>query len=250
MKPRRRALAVAPHPDDEAAGLTIALSRLGRRYERFVVYATTGVRGGSAGFGPAGERGVRERRGEAVEGMRMLGIPEENLIFLENGSWSLHNGLHAFARELERIAAAISPEVIFSPAVEHAHPDHDSARAAAEGLRLRGNAALLEYALYSSPGGTGLFNEFASRHAGTALNASRREAAMKAEIISCYRSQGEILSFFSKTRESVRHAAPLEPGGIIPKEPVFGEVFSDWKRRDVITAYESILEFAGERGYW
>ena len=255
----KRILVVAPHPDDEAAGLSIALHRLGRRYERFIVYATTGARGD---FDPAKKskwaayrtkgQYAQEREKEATEGMGMLEIPRGNLMFLENDSWGLHGKLQEFAKELGKIISYIRPALILSPAMEHAHPDHDSVRAVLEKIKCPERSALQEYALYSNSNGMERFNAFAPPGTGIVLKATVEEKALKAGVLSCYRSQeGGILDLFSKTTESLRPVKPLASGGIIPKEPVFGEQFSDWSRKDVIAAYARIFEFVeNSASYW
>ncbi|MEW6201900.1 MAG: PIG-L family deacetylase [bacterium] len=125
----RKILVVAPHEDDEmviAGGRMIANQQLGG--ENWVVYLTTGA---SIFRSPALNRiYYHQRRREAVEAMRTIGVPKERLIFL--GRPAQHYIKHpdeveSAIKSLADIIARIRPDEIFTAAYEGGHCIHDLA---------------------------------------------------------------------------------------------------------------------------
>lgn len=123
----RRALVLAPHPDDETIGCggTVALlSAAGA--EVTVVFATDGeaTRGSPDSARATGARRREEAaRAAAILGVscRFLGLPDGNLVDSLDGD-GLRDG--ALAGEIAAAVEAAAPEVVFAPWPLDGHPDH------------------------------------------------------------------------------------------------------------------------------
>jgi len=141
----RRALIVAPHPDDEiigAAGLIARLKAQGARVAVIVVSDGGASHPGSATWPRA--RLIAERRRESLRALRRLRVTTGEVRFLGLPDGGLGTTLPACTRALRR--AALRADLIVGPAAGDGHPDH---RAVAQALRrLPGAARRLTYQVW------------------------------------------------------------------------------------------------------
>ena len=124
----RRALILAPHPDDEslgAGGLIAAACAAGA--PPLVVILTDGAAShpGSAAYPPA--RLCRLREAEAAGAMHVLGLPETNLIFLRLPDSKLAEFHGQATVRIKEIARALDCRLIFAPWAGDPHGDHEAA---------------------------------------------------------------------------------------------------------------------------
>ena len=120
----RRAVIVAPHPDDEiigAAGLILALKRHDARIRVVVVSDGAASHPASRRWPP--KRLVGARRRESLLALRRLGIPAGNVRFLGLPDGALPQHLPR-CRQLVRRAVGPGQNLIVGPAATDAHPDH------------------------------------------------------------------------------------------------------------------------------
>lgn len=120
----RRAVIVAPHPDDEiigAAGLMLALKRHGAQVRVVVVSDGAASHPGSRLWPP--KRLVGARRRESLLALRRIGIPAGDVHFLGMPDGALPQHL---PRCRQRVRRAVGPgqDLIVGPAATDAHPDH------------------------------------------------------------------------------------------------------------------------------
>lgn len=130
----RRAVVVAPHPDDEvigAAALIQALRRQGRQVAVIVVSDGAASHPNSVTW-PA-KRLTAAREGESLHALRRLGVRRGAVAFLRLPDGGLSDGpdrcrvaLHQALRRQGK------PDLLVGPAATDAHPDH---QAVADALR-------------------------------------------------------------------------------------------------------------------
>jgi LmbE family N-acetylglucosaminyl deacetylase len=125
----RRALVVAPHPDDEAIGAWGAIRHLRRRGAavRVVVVADGAASHPNSVRWPK-RRLVAERRRETLRAMRGIGVAARDCRFLglPDGGLPLHP-----PRAITRAVAAARADLILLPSAEDDHPDHRAVAGAA-----------------------------------------------------------------------------------------------------------------------
>lgn len=135
----RRALVIAPHPDDETlvcGGTTAALARAG--VDVRVVVATDGE---AAAIGLGRDDVARRRRAEVVAACHALGVPAPVRLGLPDGA--LAGALDTLARELAAHLADHRPDLILLPWFGDDHRDH---RAVNDALALAATMGPLERA--------------------------------------------------------------------------------------------------------
>nr|WP_277998549.1 PIG-L family deacetylase [Sphingomonas liriopis] len=139
----RRALIVAPHPDDEvigAAGLIQLLRRRGTRVGVAIVSDGAASHPGSLRW--PRPRLIAARRRESLRALRRLGIPAGDVAFLGLPDSRLSDGVPSGT--LRRLTRGI--DLIVGPAASDAHPDHQAVAAALH--RLPGRARRLTYQVW------------------------------------------------------------------------------------------------------
>ena len=131
----RRAIVVAPHPDDEiigAAGLIAALKRRGAAVQVIVVSDGGASHPGSRRW-PA-RRLIAARRAESVRALRRLTVLPRDVTFLALPDGALPAHQTACRRRLRRaIRQRGAPDLLVAPTVSDAHPDHRAVAAALHG---------------------------------------------------------------------------------------------------------------------
>lgn len=123
----RRALVVAPHPDDETIGCGGTLARLARHDTHVEVVVCTD---GEATIGSSHEPAMtaRLRRAETAAACERLGVGPPVALGLPDGKLSSH--LEVLAARLEERLVAVDPQVVLVPWVLERHPDHRAVVAA------------------------------------------------------------------------------------------------------------------------
>ena len=114
-----RVLVIAPHPDDEVAGVggTILLhQRAGDQVT--VLHVTDGRRSRAGGLAP--EAMARRRYQEARESVKALGVARWEWLGLFEGEWADCD----LAAPLERLVRELAPLVIYAPSRVDFHPEH------------------------------------------------------------------------------------------------------------------------------
>lgn len=200
-----RILILIPHPDDEVVGCAAAAARARREGARlFAIYLTTGIAPRETLWPwqrPRYAALVARRRAEARLVAERLGI--EVLDFSDRPSRRLKNYLPEAAAELRRALAQSAAELVWAPAWEGAHQDHDTANFLA--ARLIEKTPVWEFAEYNYAGGTVRSQRFADeRGHETVLRLSPEEATEKRALLALYRSERGNLRHIRSEIESFR----------------------------------------------
>ncbi len=127
----RRALIVAPHPDDETigcAGLVLRLRRRGARVDIAIVTDGGASHRDSASFPRA--RLVATRASEARRAAMLLGVPAARLHLLRHPDGGLDTLDRAARSRLARQLARFRADLVAMPLPDDAHPDHRDTAAA------------------------------------------------------------------------------------------------------------------------
>jgi LmbE family N-acetylglucosaminyl deacetylase len=131
--PGRRALVLAPHPDDETlgcGGLIAACCAAGRPP---VVAVLTDGAGSHGNLDPPSQALLREQRQREVRrATRCLGVPADNLILLGFPDMGLADAAGACTDLLTLLARAHACDSIVAPSRYDPHPDHMAAAAIAQ----------------------------------------------------------------------------------------------------------------------
>lgn len=212
-----RILILIPHPDDETVGCAAAIARA-RAAGAAVsgLFLTTGVPAAEVAWRPDPDRTaarVARRRCEAEAVARRLGL--EPLAF---HPWPTRTLRHRAGEAMAAIRAAVKtvrPGVVWTPAWEGAHADHDVTNALASRL----GAPVWEFAEYNNAGGRTRSQEFpAVNGTEVVLHLSDAEQAEKRALLGLYASETGNLGHIGSGRESFRplpahdYARPPHPG--------------------------------------
>lgn len=120
-------LIVAPHMDDEALACGGLISLLPEKERIHLVYATDGMKSPSPIV--PGRDSITPDLGkirvqESISAMTLLGVPEENLCFLNLPEARLKDVEAELEEKLEKIIREVQPEHIFIPFRYDRHHDH------------------------------------------------------------------------------------------------------------------------------
>jgi len=121
-----------PHPDDETLGCggTIA-KKLAEGYEVIIVVMTDGrfllLKSCGISDDPSPEQVKEIRRGEVLRATKILGVPEENVIFLDFIDGSLRENEKMAEKKVVTILEKFVPEEVYFPYKRDGHPDHQAA---------------------------------------------------------------------------------------------------------------------------
>jgi LmbE family N-acetylglucosaminyl deacetylase len=125
----QKIIVFAPHPDDESAGCggTIA-KRISQGYDALIVVMTDGSHAFSDSLGiysdPSPEELKTIRKEEIKRAMEILGLPEENLIFLDFEDGRLRENAEKAEEVVTQILEKNRPEEVYFPAEKDYHKDH------------------------------------------------------------------------------------------------------------------------------
>jgi LmbE family N-acetylglucosaminyl deacetylase len=133
----RRAVFFAPHPDDEtlACGGTIAL-KVRRGEEVSIVFMTDGRNSHLHALGIASDPKPGElagiRKEEAIRAAGILGVPSENLLFLEFDSAELRSDNAVVAERVANVLQKARPDEVYYPDSTDSHRTHRAAHEVVE----------------------------------------------------------------------------------------------------------------------
>jgi LmbE family N-acetylglucosaminyl deacetylase len=187
----RRALILAPHPDDESLGCGgFIAAACGVDVSPLVVVLTDGAAShpGSQAFPPERLRAMREA--ETCDAAKRLGLPAENLVFLGYPDTCLPAFGPGFEDAVARVADITRLNgcgVLIGPWQGDPHCDHEAAARIAETVAVRNGLRLLSYPVWGwLRAGTDVVPE-ARRH-GWRLDI-RAQLAAKQQAIAAHVSQ-------------------------------------------------------------
>ncbi|MGQ9539366.1 MAG: PIG-L deacetylase family protein [Candidatus Bathycorpusculaceae bacterium] len=129
---KKKVLVFAPHPDDETWGCggTIA-KRISEGYDVLIVVMTDGRYAFLKILGiekdPTPEELKEIRKEEVKKATRILGVPEENLIFLDFVDGTLQENIEEAERMVTSILQEHKPVEVYFPYKNDCHPDHQAA---------------------------------------------------------------------------------------------------------------------------
>jgi LmbE family N-acetylglucosaminyl deacetylase len=129
---RKRVIVFAPHPDDETLGCggTIA-KKIAEGYDVLVVVMTDGMYAFLKVLGidsdPTPEELKETRKEELKRATRILGVPEENLIFLDFVDGTLQDNMEEAEKKIVEILSGKYPVEVYFPYKGDDHPDHRAA---------------------------------------------------------------------------------------------------------------------------
>lgn len=129
---RKKIIVFAPHPDDETLGCggTIA-KKIAEGYEVLIIVMTDGSRAFLKEIGissnPTPEELKEIRKEEAKKATNILGVPEENLIFLDFVDGMLQEIMEDVEKKVAKILSENFPVEVYFP---HKNDDHSDHRAA------------------------------------------------------------------------------------------------------------------------
>ncbi|HSM72102.1 MAG TPA: PIG-L deacetylase family protein [Anaerolineales bacterium] len=143
---------VAPHMDDEALACGGLIAKLPDKNRIHLIYATDGMKSPApimVGDEITPDLG-RVRIQESVEAMKMLGVPEQNLLFLSLPEAELKDNLPALEKSLGEKLKELDPQFIFSPFRYDRHLDHLAVNHTVVAALEKGSikAQLVEYFVY------------------------------------------------------------------------------------------------------
>lgn len=129
MTQRKKIIVFAPHPDDETLGCggTIA-KKIAEGYEVLIVVMTDGrfllLKGYGIDCDPTPEEVKEIRKGEVLRATKILGVPEDHVVFLGfvDGSLGENEG-KAFERVVD-ILRSYNPCEVYFPYEKDSHVDH------------------------------------------------------------------------------------------------------------------------------
>ena len=223
-----RLLVLAPHMDDEtlACGGTILM-----HHDKGAVYCLFATDGAASPapllpwLGTPGADLAGLRRREAMDAAVQLGLPEDNLQFLNlpDGGLAAHRGRLEAA--LAEAIARLQPDFVFVPFRHDVHPDHVALNRAARAAlqQMERPPALMEYFVYyrlrGVPGGD---VRRALRSDAVLMVDTSAVAAAKRRTLDCYSSQVRLQYDWQErpilTEESLAQRCS-EPECFLPTDP-------------------------------
>jgi LmbE family N-acetylglucosaminyl deacetylase len=204
----RRVLLLSAHPDDEVVGCAAAIARARRLgAEVHVAFLTDGVPPASAlwPWQRAGRnlRAARRWREADVAAARLgFGIA----IRQDIPSRMLKTRLDETRRRLESVTEKLGPDVIWAPAYEGGHQDHDAANFMASLFATC--APVWEYSEYNfARGRVGAQGFPYPNGSETVLDLDEAERAAKRALLDVYKSEKRNLGYVGVAREAFRPLA-------------------------------------------
>lgn len=151
---KKKIIVFAPHPDDETFGCggTIA-RRISEGHKVYVVVMTDGRYAFLNVLGieddPTPEELKEVRMQEVKRATKILGVPEENLIFLNFVDRTLENNREEVEERVVNILREKRPDEVYLPYRRDGHPDHRAAHKIVKNAirKLRISSVCYEYSI-------------------------------------------------------------------------------------------------------
>jgi LmbE family N-acetylglucosaminyl deacetylase len=245
-----RILVLIPHPDDEIVGCGAAILRARRHGSRiFGLYLSNGVPAPENDWPWRRRRNAvrvarRWREAEAVRAQ--LGMVEAAR--LDAPTRTLRSRMIEAQGALERALTETQAEMIWCPAFEGAHQDHDAASALAS--RFTARVPVWEFAEYNNIGGRTHSQEFPNRLGGEiVLDLAPGERKAKRELLVAYASEHGNLAHIGAARESFRplpkhdYARPPHEGKLFYTRYRWVPFHPRVDRTDPVRVYEALGSF-------
>ena len=216
MQPSEQAAAliVAPHPDDETLGAGIWLYR-NRNKPVHLLHVTDGspkdlVDARNNGLTSRRAYALR-RRQELAKALLLANVPLRRCHEFRCPDREAYLRLPQLIDYLDRLIARLEPVVVFSPAYEGGHPDHDAAAlATAMVYKRRRSFVHREFPLYhAGPKGQLLPGKFLFHDVDCPeelIVFSESERELKSRMLKCFATQTQMLSQFPVAGERFRRA--------------------------------------------
>ena len=205
--PSLRALIVAAHVDDDAVGFALGLRN---RRGAAIAYLTDSAPRDPRFFvtpSESRETYARTRRAEAQRAAASLGLAERALFFLDAVDMEAYRELPRLDRELRALATRVAPHILWSPAYDGGHPDHDVAAFLAARVARRLAVPHWEFALYAAGRRFRPLRFSGSDQGVVVRHLTAEEQDFKRRLLSLYASQQSLLARVDCTCERYR-AAP------------------------------------------
>lgn len=143
---------VAPHMDDEALACGGLIAKLPDKNRIHIIYATDGMKSPAPimpGDEITSDLGAI-RRNESAQAMKLLGVPETNLHFLDLPEAQLAKNILALKQSLTEKLKGLAPQYIIVPFRYDRHLDHLAVNHVVASAIQQGNiqAQLIEYFVY------------------------------------------------------------------------------------------------------
>ncbi len=199
----RSILILVPHPDDEAVGCAAAIRRaVAGGAEVHCHYLTTGVPSRATLWPWDRARHpdkVAKRRDEARAAAAILGL--EPAAFEDRPTRELRLNLDAVRARTAELIGRLDIDMVWTPAYEGGHQDHDAAHAMASTLEV----PVWEFAEYNFAGGAVASQAFPFPDGSeTVLELTADETALKRRALEAYASEQGNLDYVDSARESFR----------------------------------------------
>jgi LmbE family N-acetylglucosaminyl deacetylase len=205
-----RVLLLIPQPDDEVVGCATAITRARRGgAEFFGLYLSTGVVAPEADWRwrrKTHSARVERRRQEALAAAAALGI--QPVGFATRPARRLRFDLAEAQAEIRALATEHAVDVVWTPAYEGRHQDHDATNFLASTMAPWWR--VLEYAAYNAWTSGGAQSFPALTGGETVVRLSATEAAQKAALLGLYQSQSRQLRRVHCQQEVLRPLATYD----------------------------------------
>jgi LmbE family N-acetylglucosaminyl deacetylase len=239
-----RILILIPHPDDEVVGCCAAIRRACAQGATVSgLYLTDGVP-----VRRARAARVALRWQEAAKVRELLGLEDAGRLDFASRTLRLH--LAAASDRVTHAIDATQAEILWAPAFEGAHQDHDAANALA--ARFAARLPVWEYAEYNNAGGRARSQTFPDARGGEqTIELAADEIAQKRRALGIYASERGNLRHIDVVREAFRplpthdYARPPHPGTLFYARYRWAARFtSRVDRTDPAEVYRSLGAFA------
>jgi LmbE family N-acetylglucosaminyl deacetylase len=126
---QKQMIVFAPHPDDETYGCGgIIAKKISHSYEVLVVVLTDGRHAFTKILGiytdPTPEELKAMRRQETIRSVKILGVPEENVTFLDFEDGTLEQNEESVQKRVTEFLRGKNPTEVYIPYEKDYHPDH------------------------------------------------------------------------------------------------------------------------------
>ena len=228
---------VVAHPDDETIGVGGSMHLM---RNLLLVHVTDGAPrrlddAARAGFATA-EAYAAARAAELDAAMALSGTRPERLM-LGVPDQDASEAMPETAARLRELFRAHRIEAVLTHPYEGGHPDHDAISLAVH-LAASGGPDVFEFALYHAASAGGLRTQaFLPGPAETVVALPAHDAARKAAMIACFRTQTKMLSQFDAKTERFRAApaydftAAPHPGPLNYENWGWSMTGTEWRKR-------------------